>query len=374
VIFSMTKWPATPPVFGEKMQSVEAARALAAFVVVLMHAANGMRVEHFSGHIGLGGIFDFGYVGVDFFFVLSGFIITHVHFGDLGVPKTMPRYLWRRFSRIYPIYWSILLLSALMAALGRFALRKPVDLDFGLADIPGTVFLLMSTGEPKLVGVAWSLQFEVVFYIAFCLFLINVRLGSIVFCTWGLVVLSRALGLISIELPFGLGSAHCLQFLMGVAIGLAGKRYRMRVFDWVLFAACLAFLGAVWFEVYGPFGRHGPQGRIALGIAAAAILATLVALENEGSIKTPSWLAWMGSVSYSIYLGHILFINLTFMVLLKTGLYHALPEALILLIGVGAALLATMWIGRYIELPLVRALKVRRLGVSSLPDQAVANR
>lgn len=49
------------------MASIEAARALAAVAVVLMHAANLMSVEHFSGHIGMGRVFDFGYVGVDFF-------------------------------------------------------------------------------------------------------------------------------------------------------------------------------------------------------------------------------------------------------------------------------------------------------------------
>jgi peptidoglycan/LPS O-acetylase OafA/YrhL len=53
------------------MASIEATRALAALIVVLLHAANAMRVEHFSGHYGMGNVFDFGYVGVDFFFVLS---------------------------------------------------------------------------------------------------------------------------------------------------------------------------------------------------------------------------------------------------------------------------------------------------------------
>lgn len=121
-----------------KMQSIEAARALAAFVVVLMHSASLMRVEHFSGHIGLGGIFEFGYVGVDFFFVLSGFIITYVHYADIGRPDRIPSYLWRRFSRIYPIYWFILGLVIAITAAGRMAIGKAADLDIGLADIFGT--------------------------------------------------------------------------------------------------------------------------------------------------------------------------------------------------------------------------------------------
>jgi peptidoglycan/LPS O-acetylase OafA/YrhL len=336
-----------------KMQSVEAARALAAICVVLMHAANLMRVEHFSGHIGMGGVFDFGYVGVDFFFVLSGFIITYVHYFDIGHANRIPRYLWRRFSRIYPIYWALLLFSAGVLAAGRVALGKPIALDFVFADIPGTVLLLMSGGEPKFVGVAWSLQFEVVFYVAFCLMLISARLGAFVFCIWGLFVLAKAAGLLQTELPFGLGSAHCLQFLAGVVIAVLARRYTWRAHLWYLAPALLAFVAAVVFEVYGPFARRGPEGRFALGLAAAALIATLVALEKGNLINTPSWLARMGSVSYSIYLGHILFINLTYSVLLKAGVYHALPEAVTLGLATGVALLATILIGQYVELPLV---------------------
>jgi peptidoglycan/LPS O-acetylase OafA/YrhL len=87
-------------------------------MVALMHAANLMRVEHLSGHVGLGNAFGFGYVGVDFFFVLSGFIIDHVNSAELGRAANMPRYLWHRFSRIYPIYWIILLLTAVVYGTG----------------------------------------------------------------------------------------------------------------------------------------------------------------------------------------------------------------------------------------------------------------
>jgi peptidoglycan/LPS O-acetylase OafA/YrhL len=121
----------------------------------------------------------------------------------------------------------------------------------------------------------------------------------------------------------------------------------------------IAFFAAVIFEVYGPFDRHSEAGRIVLGLASAAVLATLVALENDNAIRTPQWLARLGSVSYSIYLGHILFINLTYMALLKAGLYHALPEVVVFMVAVGVALIATALIGFSVELPLVNALKSR---------------
>lgn len=343
-----------------KMASIEAARALAALVVLLLHAANAMRVEHFSGHYGMGNIFDFGYVGVDFFFVLSGFIITYVHFAEIGRPTMIGRYLWRRFSRIFPIYWFMLLFVILVNTLSRVATGKAPGFEIGVSDIAGTIFLLMGEGEPKYVGVAWSLQYEVVFYVAFCALLIHAKAGALLFFTWGAYLLLHAAGWVSPDLPFNLSNPHCFQFLAGVGVGVLARRHPLVLaVAPALWLAFLIFVAATLFEVYGPFERHSAVGRIVLGLAAALMLATLVSLERQHSLKTPQWLARMGAVSYTIYLGHIIFINMTYMVLLKLGLYHTLPEAVVYFTAVAVAITGTMLIGTYVELPMVHALKDR---------------
>ena len=340
-----------------KMNSIEAARAFAAVAVVLFHAAEIMGLEQYSGHIGMGQVFDFGYVGVDFFFVLSGFIITYIHHADIGHFDRIPLYLWRRFSRIFPIYWVFLMLSILVISLGRLATGKGVGFDIGLSDIAGTVFLIIGAGDPKYVGVAWTLQFEVLFYLAFCLMLISYRVGAVTFCAWGLFVIGRAYGMTTINLPLNLGDAHCLQFLFGVAVGICVRSYRLKLPKITLIATLLLFLVAVVFEVYGPFGRHSVEGRIALGLASGAVIAILAFLEIDNAISTPKWLARMGSVSYSIYLGHFLFISLAYSVLLKLGVFHTFPEAFVLASAISVAILINFAIGMFVELPLVRVLK-----------------
>lgn len=344
---------------SSKMRSIEAARAFAAISVMLMHAANLMRVEHFSGHVGMGNVFDFGYVGVDFFFVLSGFIITYVHFSEIGRPGQIPKYLWRRFSRIYPIYWSVLLMAIAIKALGTMALGKGAAFDIAWDDVAGTVFLLMGSGEPKYIGVAWSLQFEVVFYIAFCLLLIDLRIGTIAFCAWGGIAAASALGIVDVDIPFGLGDAHCLQFLTGIVVAVIARRFRLHASPKALVVSIAVLVAAIAFEVYGPYGRHAPAGRAVLGFASAIILLTLVGIENAGTLKTPHWLSRLGAVSYSIYLGHVIFINLVYSVMLKLGVYHAIPEAAVYAIAVCSALTLTALVGYAIELPLVDALKNR---------------
>ena len=339
------------------MALIEAARAVAALVVVLRHAANLMNVDHFSGHVGMAGAFDFGYVGVDFFFVLSGFIITYVHFNDIGQPSSIPKYLWRRAARIYPIYWFILILVIIAVSAGRLVLGKGIGFEIASSDILSTVFLVIGQGEPKYVSVAWTLQYEVLFYLAFCILLANTRLGVAVFSIWALFVVGRALDLFQVTLPFSLGNAHCIQFLMGVAVGVMARKYSIQLPQNSLWFAIAAMAAAIVFDVYGPLAQHSSIGRIILGLASAWMLLVLVGLERDGVMVPPHWLTRLGSVSYSVYLGHLLVISLTYSLLARFGLYHALNEVFLFCIGVFVAIAATVVIGLVVELPLVQKSK-----------------
>jgi peptidoglycan/LPS O-acetylase OafA/YrhL len=333
--------------------------------------------------VGLGGIFAFGYVGVDFFFVLSGFIITYVHHHELGRATALPRYLWRRFSRIFPIYWFVLLLAIGATTAARYAAGKPAAIDLHIADLPGTVFLLMPFHgpmvEPKYIGVAWTLQFEVLFYLAFCVVLLHRRLGLGLLAVWAAYLLAQIAGLVNVALPLQLDSAHCLQFLLGVGVALLARsgtlNGKLLASRKMLVLAVLTFAAAVVFEMTGPQGLHSDYGRLALGLAAAMVLATLTALEQSAHLATlpntnaaaspirplacPNWLVKFGSASYSVYLAHILLASITYTVLLRLGLYHRLPEVAAYGIALVVALGGATAIGYLVELPTVAWLKER---------------
>ena len=380
-----TQAPTLPahPIPAARLGAIEAARGLAALAVALMHVANLMNVPHFSGHVGLGGLFAFGYVGVDFFFVLSGFIITYVHHQELGKAAALPRYLWRRFSRIFPIYWFVLLLAIGATAAARYAAGKPLGIDLGMADLPGTVFLLMpfhgAPVEPKFIGVAWTLQFEVLFYLAFCVVLLHRRLGLGLLAAWATYLLANIAGLVTADLPLQLGNAHCLQFLLGVGVALLARSGALNgtlvASRATLIFAMASFAAAVVFEMTGPQGLHSDYGRLALGIASAMVLATLTALEQSAAtaplantnaaprtirpLACPTWLVKFGSASYSVYLAHILLASITYTVLLRLGLYHRLPELAAYGIALAVALGGATAIGYLVELPTVAWLKER---------------
>jgi exopolysaccharide production protein ExoZ len=90
--------------------TIQAGRGLAALSVVLYHLGGWVAQSKYWGYDPLGGVFAFGQAGVEYFFVLSGFIMLHVHRRDFGQSSMVPRFLWKRFCRIYPPYWFILAL------------------------------------------------------------------------------------------------------------------------------------------------------------------------------------------------------------------------------------------------------------------------
>lgn len=86
-----------------KLNSLQVCRAAAAIAAVLYHVTDQAQ-KHFS-YTFVGGAFQFGYTGVDFFFVLSGFIIFFAHASDIGKRDSLLAYVTKHLIRIYPIYW-----------------------------------------------------------------------------------------------------------------------------------------------------------------------------------------------------------------------------------------------------------------------------
>src|SRR5260363_323335 len=85
-----------------KMGWLELARGLAALLVVISHGSlAGVPSQYFPFIVSL------GTSAVAFFFVLSGFIILHIHGRDLGRPDMAANYAWRRVVRIFPTYWLV---------------------------------------------------------------------------------------------------------------------------------------------------------------------------------------------------------------------------------------------------------------------------
>ena len=149
---------AARPAPRPRLDSLQVFRGVAALLVVLHHAGT-FSVGHFGAPF-LGNALDWGASGVDFFFVLSGFIIYFIHRPDLGRPERLRGFALKRLVRVYPIYWVacgvVIPLYFLSPGMGPGYARDPGAIVTSLLLIPQAHF--------PVLGQAWTLTYEMLFY------------------------------------------------------------------------------------------------------------------------------------------------------------------------------------------------------------------
>jgi peptidoglycan/LPS O-acetylase OafA/YrhL len=131
---------------------LDALRGVAALIVVLFH----FTMDRPESQLG----FKYGVTGVDFFFIISGFVI----FLTLSSTKHWLDFVVSRFSRLYPTYWTVVTFTAVMTVLYRWLHQEP------MAGLPGQYagnmtmiqwyFKVTNLDEPY-----WTLLIEMQFYV-----------------------------------------------------------------------------------------------------------------------------------------------------------------------------------------------------------------
>jgi peptidoglycan/LPS O-acetylase OafA/YrhL len=144
-------------------------RALAALLVLAMHTEQNVPagVESILAFVAR------GYLGVDFFFVLSGYIITHVYFASLASPHSgaVRIFLWHRFIRLYPVHITVLaglVATVSLAGAAGYVLNNPQEWQWN--DLLWQLTLLQAWGVTQSPGwnvPAWSISAEWFAYLLF---------------------------------------------------------------------------------------------------------------------------------------------------------------------------------------------------------------
>lgn len=275
-----------------KLETLQVWRGVAALLVVLFHASGTIGSEKYGARVLFGDFFSWGHAGVQFFFVLSGFIILWVHRGDIGRPQKVVRYALKRFLRIYPVYWVVLgALLAVYFAVPALGVGHETDTRVIIGSI-----LLVGDLNPTL-AVAWTLFHEVLFYAMFGLLVLNRRLGGAAMLVWFASCLfggtSYVFSIINILFLFGMFAAW-----------LVASRIRLPAL--VLAAAGLAgFLATGVGEWQGVFVRNDIASTLLYGVSALLLVVGSVRYENEGGVSAvPRPFTFVGDASYSLYLIH----------------------------------------------------------------------
>ena len=319
---------------GSRLQLVECARGLAAFSVVIFHANATSQLE---GWVNFPWLTIFQY-GVDFFFVLSGYIIFFAHRKDFGQRAALSNYLARRAVRLLPTLWLVI---ALILGL-RLLTSMPVD----LPQLVRSAFPYPSL-LPTTPAVVWTLRHEFIFYAMVALLIYSQRLGMLLATVWiaacilqlGLMLFDRQItGVASFFV-----SSYSLDFFIGMFIGHLHRRHEFKVSWRPLLVGFGALAAALFLDLVFGFHRHGPTDYVttqagwftlSLGLSFGLILHGLLVL--EGRVKAPPSLVSLGGATYAIYLIHTPVNGAAVMALKRLGLEDRMAQ------GAGAALLVVL--------------------------------
>ena len=337
-----------------KYLSVEAARGVAAILVVLVHASNMLSAPKYFGTMPFDGVFRFAHAGVDFFFVLSGFIIFHVHRKDLGVPSRLGEYLRRRFVRIFPTYWTVLFILGLILAVSPTNDRY----ERSVVAVLSSTFLIPLDGRVPILGVAWTLQHEILFYALFSALFFNRTMGRVVLGTWAVLIIWNMLAGSLDVFPGGfLFSMFNIEFLFGIAVSAM-----LRCWPAVCPRLMLTCGGALFFgtglaeSFWGPsFSIQWPAPHMLYALGAAMALYGMVAAEASHRLgPIPAWAVALGTASYSIYLLHTIVIMIFQQGLLVALQFVSLPLPLTFAVAVAATVIICERFSCFVEQPLLR--------------------
>jgi peptidoglycan/LPS O-acetylase OafA/YrhL len=333
-------------------------RFLLALWVIGDHlAGKGMMLETFSQSLPgpLARVMQNGYLAVQTFFILSGFVLAQTYASTRWSRKKLTDYAVARFARVYPVYFFSLIIVGYFIV--RYLLFAPVGAAKG-SRLVEYVFLLQGWLPPLGVGwntPAWSLSCEILFYL--CL------PGILIWLNRGHADVKLAiLAAVALCWPAALAWAgaptlwrplyHVADFLVGIAIAYLLRRWDRRWFrrgQWLYLPALVAGLAIIAYPALVP---GGIGMKTALRVLNAALL--------FGLAIGGGWLArmlshpaadYLGKISYSTYILHVpvlwWFGNVT----------HLLPAPIAALAYLGVVLLVSALTFEFVEAPANRRLR-----------------
>lgn len=291
-----------------ELKALTSVRGLAAWMIVLFHIRDAMP---YLPHPVMA-VLNHGYLAVDFFFLLSGFVIWNSYAERIrdGGAAALPDFFKRRIARIWPLHIFMLGIGLALAIALHAAGRDTHD--FPLPELPLHVLLLQNWGFTDHLSwndPAWSISCELGAYLLFPLLALAIDWKRVP--SWAILAVIAAL-LTLLHTIFALrgltqlgqeltqvGLIRCiLEFAAGTAIGALWLRWREQ---WQAPAAVSAALAIL--LTAATIAGLLPE---TLAVPAAFAAALLALALTRGSPLEAAPLHYLGEISYATYLGHYL--------------------------------------------------------------------
>ena len=279
--------------------SIQYLRAFAALSVLITHV-----LQWPLGELNFA-LLKTGRLGVEVFFVISGFIMTMIAGDGAFRPG---RFLSRRALRIVPAYWAATFLITALALALPSQFRTTVPTLEGL--IKSLLFIPSLHPKAPLLLLGWTLDFEAFFYVIFaCLFFLSSELRTLVLCVLFAALVATGLNLHD---PSYVAEFYTSISLIGFCAGtLVAQLYRQ---GWLppdskarqaLIGAMLALLVAFYVVPWDDADRTSLPQHLLMTLTAVSIVLLGLQIEIAGLLPRAATLKYLGDASYSLYLFHL---------------------------------------------------------------------
>jgi peptidoglycan/LPS O-acetylase OafA/YrhL len=344
--------PKQPSVATSYRPDIDGLRALAVLVVVLFH----LGARPFAG----------GYVGVDVFFVISGYLITGLVEGDIAQARfSLRTFYLRRLRRLAPA----LLLMSTFACVAAYVVLYPEDMRSFAASLVAQFASLQNVwflsegeyfrnGETKLLLHTWSLAVEEQFYAVWPLLLlatrrrsIRVRIGLFIALAAASFALNLVFMAVSPKASFFLLPARAWELVAGGLLALAERNTQLARIPAPRWRSVASVLGlvAICFAVltYSDTTRF-PGVAAALPVVGAVLViaAGIGGSSFVGKLLAHPILVHIGRISYPLYLWHW-----PFLALAHHLHYDTKGSAMAIAIGIASFVCAELTY-RFVESPI----------------------
>lgn len=283
--------------------------------------------------------------GVDFFFIVTGFMIYYLYHKYIGVPSKAGEFLLKRAIRIYPLYWIFTLLTLL------FVYAFPL-LEQGFTEevILKSVFIL-PLKEPVIAS-TWSLSHVLFFYLLFSSLIYKPKIFKPIIACWMMMTAMIKLNIIPDNYSF-IFSFSNLEIILGCFVAYLILNFSIRYSNLIVVLGLMGFV-TVWLNnIYNVVIIH-----VSFFYCFFSMLIMLgIAIKDQNERKIPKSLLLLGDSSYSIYISHGAFLHGYMFILKQFHLIDMLGYFLSMCIVIILAVLSGCTVYLMIEKPLSSFIK-----------------
>lgn len=298
-----------------RVRELDGLRGIAILLVLLKHGGINAEIFTNANHSsmslpthGVRFVFNTGWMGVDLFFVLSGFLITGILIDTVGHTHYYRNFIVRRALRIFPLYYAFLLLAFIWSA----SIAKKDIVWFAL--YIGNIHMFLRNAWPavQIMAPLWSLQVEEQFYLTFPWIVLNTSWRTLKHILIGAVI-SALLLRIALQLAMPLNNfatyslmpsrmdALALGGLIAIALRQNSESLRSRWIPALTLISAMAF-AATWASRSAALVSTIGYTFIDLALAGVLILVITNAFPPLTAICGFKPLVALGTVSYGLYM------------------------------------------------------------------------